>query len=145
MNRQDQSKHYVGDYEFNECGVCLNPDKAFEGKAGKNVFARIDVAQVRVDPPKWSYGHRYDMGDRGGSCGVWDDGEEMFATREEALLDGLAYLHKRFTSENDVPKSMIGHINKLTDLIAITIFAIAATPPKDSAENKGQLALVFPE
>lgn len=132
----------IGDFYFNEFGVCKNPDRVIEVKASRNIYGYIEVAKVSEIPEKWAYGYRYELGDRGATTGValkWG----KFKSREEAINEGCVFLHTAFTRERDLPKAIAEKAKKMADMICMRNLSINAA--NSDLKNSPQLAMEFPE
>lgn len=79
---KDSMTTYNG-YEYNDCGVCVNPDKAYEYKDSKGHF-KIKVSET---PKGWVYGYDYgfDIMGGGGPCAL--DKLNVYPSRSKAIVD----------------------------------------------------------
>lgn len=73
-------------FKFNDCGVCVNPDKETIGNGMTSL--EITTAVVRG---KWTWGIRYMLSDRGGSFGCNLSNKDWTNTQEESLQHALEW------------------------------------------------------
>lgn len=80
-------------YQFNECGVCLNPIVAYSfGTPHKGHF-KILVCET---PNGWVYGYRYDYGHGGGGGGCSLHGRLFYSTKSEAIVGGAESIKRSY-------------------------------------------------
>ncbi len=84
-------------YEYNECGVCLNPDKAYDwGQWGKYHF---DI-RISETPRGWVYGPTWNTPLAGGGSGCWYEDKEVFPSKSKAIVACAENIKKRFISRS---------------------------------------------
>ena len=70
-------------YEYNEFGVCMNPDKCYAFDNDHYTYFEIEVSET---PNGWSYGYQwhFDCAGGGGPCMI--DNPKPFPTRSKAII-----------------------------------------------------------
>ncbi|MDE5886465.1 MAG: hypothetical protein K2H46_02635 [Muribaculaceae bacterium] len=80
-------------YEYNEFGVCLNPDKPYQFGKDHYYYFTIEVSE---SPKGWTYGYQWSCGTSGGGspCSpTW----KTFPCRSKAIVACARLLKKNFT------------------------------------------------
>lgn len=70
-------------YEYNEFGVCVNPDVAYSFGNDNYTYFEIEVSET---PKGWDYGYswHFDCAGGGGPCSI--DTPKSFPTRSKAIV-----------------------------------------------------------
>ena len=71
--RLDDSKRIrtqFGKYVFNDCDICLNPEKEVIAIEKKSNTFRVEISWASCGNGLWSYGLSYNIGTAGGGFGV---------------------------------------------------------------------------
>lgn len=70
-------------YEYNEFGVCLNPDIPYKFGEWKEAYFEIKVSET---PKGWVYGYYYSYELTGGASGCNLDSSKVFVSRSKAII-----------------------------------------------------------
>lgn len=84
-------------YEYNDCGVCVNPDVPYE--FGKNHYYYFSI-EVSESPQGWTYGYQWSCGTSGGGapCSpTW----MVFPLRSKAIVACAKQLIQNFVAKKD--------------------------------------------
>lgn len=91
MERQTTKYH---GFEFNDCGVCMNPDVPVDVVVKGNGFYGYNFKVKTAETKKgWVFGYDYNFGSGGGGCGAFCRGKG-FPTEKAAIFDALVSLRK---------------------------------------------------
>lgn len=82
-------------YEYNDCGVCVNPDIPYEYGHLPYLQFRITVSQTSKG---WVYGYRWCANSTGGGSGCSTSQSKTFPTKAEAIIACAEWLMKCFES-----------------------------------------------
>ncbi len=97
------------DFEYNDCGVCLNPDVPYRfGKYNRHHF-EIKVSET---PRGWVYGYNWSHLTGGGGRGCNFNGRDVSLTRSKAII-ASAELIKWFYHNDPKANKAIGELDRI--------------------------------
>lgn len=99
---KDSMTTYNG-YEYNDCGVCVNPDKTYDWGASGDYHFTITVSET---PQGWAYGYRYGGKTYGGGGGCSLNDKSQYPARSKAIIACAELLKRRFRSDEDATKAI---------------------------------------
>ncbi|MBD5506285.1 MAG: hypothetical protein HDR09_21660 [Lachnospiraceae bacterium] len=108
-------------YEYNEFGVCLNPDIPYNfGTNGKGHF-QIEISET---PNGWVYGFRFDYGNGGGGGGCSLNGRQSYPTKSKAVIAGAEFIKNQFLHSAPTSKCIteLDNIIKRESVRQFTLF-----------------------
>lgn len=70
-------------YEYNDCGVCMNPDVPYEFGKWSSYHFRITVSET---PNGWIYGYFWGSNTRGGCVGSLFNANITYPSKSEAIV-----------------------------------------------------------
>ncbi len=96
-------------YEYNDCGVCVNPDKSYQFGSYKSCYFEIRVSET---PRGWVHGHDY-MIDQGGSgCGCWHHARETYPSKSKAIIACAEFIKSHLINNKDA-KDAIKELDRI--------------------------------
>lgn len=79
-------------FEYNECGVCINPDIPYRSDKGPEYFYKIEVSETRGG---WVYGYEWNVSLAGGGCSPASF-RKCLPTKTEAIVAAAERLKRQF-------------------------------------------------
>ena len=70
-------------YEYNDCGVCVNPEIPYEFGSFKDCYFSISISET---PRGWVDGHECFVGTRGCGKGCWHHSETTYTSKSKAIV-----------------------------------------------------------
>lgn len=95
-------------YEYNEFGVCLNPDIPYEFGVYNKAHFEIKLSET---PNGWTYGYYYSY-DLTGGCGGCNLNGEIYPSRSKAIIDCAERL-KTMLSKAKLFKAAIAELDRI--------------------------------
>lgn len=90
-------------YEYNDCGVCVNPDKAYDWGQLNDYHFKIKISET---PQGWVYGYNYGGKTYGGGGGCRLNNPYKYPSRSKAIVACAEILKSRFSSDKDATKAI---------------------------------------
>ncbi len=90
-------------YEYNEFGVCMNPDIPYTFGRYNDYHFSIKVSET---PRGWVYGYDWANKSGGGGGGCWLNTRTCFPSRSRAILDCAYCIKERYRDDNGASKAM---------------------------------------
>lgn len=96
-------------YEYNDYGVCVNPDKAYEYKDSKGYF-KIKVSET---PKGWVYGYDYgfDIMGGGGPCAI--NSPNVYPSRSKAIADSAKGIKTSLSFLKEKHPKMLAELDRI--------------------------------
>lgn len=98
-------------YEYNQSGVCINPDKIYEFGSHNECYFAISVSET---PRGWVHGHdcavKTDC--RGSGCGCWHHARECYPSKSKAIV-ACAERIKEWFGEDKNAKDAIKELDRI--------------------------------
>lgn len=97
-------------FEYNNCGVCVNPEIPFDFGRHDGYSFRIKIAET---PRGWVFGYDWSTNTGGGGCGCWIDSNEIHASRSEAIAACAARIREFFPAQDRKAAKVIAELDKI--------------------------------
>lgn len=97
-------------FEYNNCGVCVNPEIPYSFGKWNECHFSIKVAET---PDGWVFGYDWSTNTCGGGCGCWIDSNEIHASRSEAIVACAARIRKSFPAQDPKAAKVIAELDKI--------------------------------
>lgn len=94
-------------YEYNDCGVCINPDRPYRFGNDHYFYFEIEVSESSQG---WAYGYHWSCGTSGGAspCSpTW----KAFSSRSKAIVTCAETLKQNFTGRK--AKTFIEELDRI--------------------------------
>ncbi|MDE7180067.1 MAG: hypothetical protein K2N88_02575 [Muribaculaceae bacterium] len=85
-------------YEYNDCGVCVNPDKPYRFGNDHNFYFEIEVSESSQG---WAYGYHWSCGTSGGGSPCMPN--RACASRSKAVIACAEQLKQNFKGSKAKP------------------------------------------
>lgn len=95
-------------YSWNEHGICLNPETAFEAREGR---CCVSIRLALTDDGSWGMATVFSSRTAGHGHGVSSE-RGLYATRDEAIDDGLARLRRQANAQATTRNSCTGVVER---------------------------------
>lgn len=98
-------------YEYNDCGVCVNPDKPYEFGSYKDCYFAIKISET---PRGWVYGFdcmaKTDC--RGCGVGCWHHAETAYSSKSKTIIE-CAERIKNFYGDDKSASKAIAELDRI--------------------------------
>lgn len=101
-----------GKYEYNEYGVCLNPDIVYTFGKWNQYHFEIKVSET---PRGWVYGYDWSHLTGGGGGGCILSGRDVFLTKSKAIVAAAEYIKICYSGDSKAAKA----VKELDRIIAV--------------------------
>ncbi len=90
-------------YEYNDYGVCVNPDKSYEFGKWDSYYFEISISET---PKGWVYGYDWNCKTSGGGGGCSLVGRNFYLSKSEAIVACAEYIKKCFSRDKGATKAI---------------------------------------
>lgn len=90
-------------YEYNDCGVCVNPDKHYEWGEWSAYHIKIEVSET---PQGWVYGYHFGGKTYGGGGGCSLNNKDKYPSRSKAIAACAEMIKKQFSRDKGATKAI---------------------------------------
>lgn len=90
-------------YEYNDCGVCVNPDKPHEFGSYKGCYFSISLSET---PRGWVCGFNCGVNFRGQGLGCWYHAEHTYHSRSKAIIACAGRIKRFYDGDKGAAKAI---------------------------------------
>ena len=90
-------------FEYNEHGVCLNPDIPYSFGKWNQYYFEIKVSETSRG---WVYGYNWNAFTRGGGGGCFLHVGIAYPTKSKAIVEAAEYIKSRFQGDSKATKAI---------------------------------------
>ncbi len=100
-----------GSFEYNEYGVCTNPEIPYEFGSWNQYHFEIKVSET---PRGWIYGYDWGHGSGGGGGGCSLHVRTAYPTKSKAVVASAEYIKSRFKKDPKATKA-VAELDRIID------------------------------